>query len=246
VTAPVFLADPEALAGADDVVVLDGPEGRHAAVVRRLRPGEPVVLTDGRGRSADCVVAEASRDGLVCQVHARRTVPPPSPRLVVVQALPKGERAELAVQMLTEVGADVIVPWAAARCVVRWRGERAAKSLQRWRGHAREAAKQARRSWVPEVPDLAGTDDVAALLRTSALPVVLHEDAEQALAGLEVPHAGDVTVVVGPEGGLTDEEVARLTDAGATAVRLGPSVLRTSTAGVAAAAALLSRTSRWA
>jgi len=245
-TAPVFLADPETLAGADDVVVLDGPEGRHAAVVRRLRPGEPVVLTDGRGRSADCVVTEVSRSVLVCQVRGRRTMPPPSPRLVVVQALPKGDRAELAVQMLTEVGADVIVPWAAARCVVRWRGERAAKSLQRWRGHAREAAKQARRSWVPEVPDLAGTDDVAALLRTSALPVVLHEDAEQALAGLEVPHHGDVTVVVGPEGGLTDEEVAQLTDAGGTAVRLGSSVLRTSTAGAAAAAALLSRTPRWA
>jgi 16S rRNA (uracil1498-N3)-methyltransferase len=245
-TAPVFLADPGALAGADDVVVLDGPEGRHAAVVRRLRPGEPVVLTDGRGTSADCVVAEVSRNGLVCQVNGWRTVPPPRPRLVVVQALPKGDRAELAVQMLTEVGADAIVPWAAARCVVRWRGERAARSLQRWRGHAREAAKQARRSWVPDVPDLAGTDDVAALLRTSALPVVLHEDAEQALVGLEVPREGDVTVVVGPEGGLTDGEVAQLTDAGATAVRLGSSVLRTSTAGVAAAAALLSRTARWA
>lgn len=245
-TAPVFLADPETLAGAGDVVVLDGPEGRHAAVVRRLRAGEPVVLTDGRGRSADCVVVEASRSGLVCQVHGWRTTPPPSPRLVVVQALPKGDRAELAVQMLTEVGADVIVPWAAARCVVQWRGERATKALQRWRSHAREAAKQARRSWVPEVPDLAGTDDVAALLRTSALPLVLHEDAERALPAVEVPTAGDVTVVVGPEGGLTDEEVARLTGAGATAVRLGTSVLRTSTAGVVAAAALLSRTRRWA
>ncbi len=245
-TAPVFLADPEALAGADDVVVLDGPEGRHASVVRRLRPGEPVVLTDGRGTSADCVVVEASRTGLVCEVRGWRTTPPPMPRLVVVQALPKGDRAEMAVQMLTEVGADVIVPWAAARCVVQWRGERADKALAKWRGHAREAAKQARRSWVPEVPDLASTDDVAALLRTSALPVVLHEDAERALAALEVPRKGDVTVVIGPEGGLTDEEVERLTGAGATAVRLGSSVLRTSTAGVAAAAALLSRTPRWA
>jgi len=245
-TAPVFLADPETLAGADDVVVLDGPEGRHASVVRRLRAGEPVVLTDGRGRSADCVVVEASRAGLVCQVRGWRTTPAPSPRLVVVQALPKGERAELAVQMLTEIGADVIVPWAAARCVVQWRGERADKALRKWRGHAREAAKQARRAWVPEVPDLASTDDVVALLGASALPLVLHEDAEQPLAALEVPRRGDVTVVVGPEGGITEEEVERLTAAGATAVRLGSSVLRTSTAGVAAAAALLSRTPRWA
>jgi 16S rRNA (uracil1498-N3)-methyltransferase len=245
-TAPVFLADPETLAGADDVVVLDGPEGRHASVVRRLHAGEPVVLTDGRGTSADCVVVESSRNGLVCEVRGWRTSPPPSPRLVVVQALPKGDRAELAVQMLTEVGADVIVPWAAARCVVQWRGERAEKALHKWRSHAREAAKQARRSWVPEVPEVAGTDDVAALLRSSVLPLVLHESAERALVTLEVPPAGDVTVVVGPEGGITDEEVERLTASGATAVRLGSSVLRTSTAGVAAAAALLSRTPRWA
>jgi 16S rRNA (uracil1498-N3)-methyltransferase len=245
-TAPVFLADPDALAGDTPEVRLEGAEGRHAAVVRRLRAGEPLVLTDGRGTSADCVVVEASRSGLVCRVRRRQSVPEPRPRLVVVQALPKGERAELAVQMLTEVGADVIVPWAAARCVVQWRGERGAKALGKWRSHAREAAKQARRSWLPDVPDLAGTADVADLLGRCALAVVLHEDAEERLATLPVPADGDIAVVVGPEGGLTDEEVATFAEAGATAVRLGPSVLRTSTAGVAAAAALLSRTPRWA
>jgi 16S rRNA (uracil1498-N3)-methyltransferase len=244
-TAPVFLADPTELAGDADEVRLDGPEGHHAAVVRRLRPGEAVVLTDGRGTALDCEVVEASRSGLLCHVRARRSTPRPRPRLLVVQALPKGERAEQAVQMLTEVGADVIVPWDAARCVVRWRGQRAAKALERWRGHAREAAKQARRTWLPEVRDLADTADVAALLRGCDLAVVLHEQAERTPAGLSVPGDGDIAVVVGPEGGLTDEEVATFADAGATAVRLGASVLRTSTAGVVAAAALLSRTPRW-
>ncbi|MDQ4086242.1 MAG: 16S rRNA (uracil(1498)-N(3))-methyltransferase [Actinomycetota bacterium] len=244
-TAPVFVAEPDALAGDVPQVRLEGSEGRHAAVVRRLRPGEPVVLTDGRGTSAECVVLESSRSGLVCEVRRRRTIPAPRPRLVVVQALPKGERAELAVQMLTEVGADVIVPWAAARCVVQWRGERAAKALAKWRAHAREAGKQARRSWLPDVRELAGTDDVAALLGRCTLSVVLHEQAERPLTSLPVPDDGDIAVVVGPEGGLTDEEVARFDAAGATAVRLGSSVLRTSTAGVAAASALLSRTPRW-
>ena len=137
-SAPVFLAASDALVGAGPggYVVLDGPEGRHAAVVRRLRPGEPVVLTDGLGSSVECSVAEVSKSGLVCEVHHRQSVPAPSPRLVVVQALPKGDRAELAVQMLTEVGADVIVPWAASRCVVHWRGERGARSLAKWRSHA--------------------------------------------------------------------------------------------------------------
>lgn len=244
-TAPVFLAEPETLAGTAEHVHLGGPEGRHAAVVRRLRPGEAVLLTDGRGLVARCVVTESAESGLVCRVEDRTTVPPPQPRLVVVQALPKGDRAEAAVQMLTEVGADVIVPWAAARCVVRWRGERAARALAKWRSWAREAGKQARRAWVPEVHDLASTADVAALLRSAVLPVVLHEDTDRPLAGLAVPAEGDIVVVVGPEGGITDDEVAALGAAGGLVVRLGSSVLRTSTAGVAAGAALLSRTPRW-
>jgi 16S rRNA (uracil1498-N3)-methyltransferase len=246
-SAPVFLAASEALVGAGpgDSVVLDGPEGRHAAVVRRLRPGEQVVLTDGLGTSVGCAVAEVSKSGLVCEVHDRHSAPAPSPRLVVVQALPKGERAELAVQMLTEVGADVIVPWSAARCVVHWRGDRAAKSLARWRKHAREAGKQARRWWLPEVADLATTADVAKLLGSATLPVVLHEAAQRPLSELPVPDRGDIVVVVGPEGGISDAEVATLEEAGAQSVRLGPSVLRTSTAGAVAGGVLLSRTPRW-
>jgi 16S rRNA (uracil1498-N3)-methyltransferase len=246
-SAPVFLAASDALVGAGpgDSVVLDGPEGRHAAVVRRLRPGEPVVLTDGLGTSVECSVAEVSKSGLVCEVHDRQSVPAPSPRLVVVQALPKGDRAELAVQMLTEVGADVIVPWAAARCVVHWRGDRAAKSLARWRNHAREAGKQARRWWLPEVADLATTADIAKLLGSATLPVVLHEAAQRPLAALSVPERGDIVVVVGPEGGISDAEVAAFEEAGARAARLGQSVLRTSTAGAVAGGVLLSRTTRW-
>jgi len=246
-SAPVFLTASDALVGAGpgDSVVLDGAEGRHAAVVRRLRPGERVVVTDGLGTSVECSVAEVSKSGLVCDVHNRRSVPAPSPRLVVVQALPKGDRAELAVQMLTEVGADVIVPWSAARCVVHWRGDRAAKSLARWRSNAREAGKQARRWWLPEVADLATTADVAKLLGSASLPVVLHEAAQLPLAEMSVPDRGDIVVVVGPEGGISDAEVATFEEAGAQAARLGPSVLRTSTAGAVAGGVLLSRTGRW-
>ena len=246
-SAPVFLAASDVLVGAGlgDSVVLDGPEGRHAAVVRRMRPGEPVVLTDGVGTSVECVVGEVSKSGLTCEVHERLSVPAPSPRLVVVQALPKGDRADLAVQALTEVGADVIVPWAAARCVVHWRGDRAGKSLARWRSHAREAGKQARRWWLPEVSDLATTADVAKLLGPATLPVVLHEAAQRPLAELTVPDRGDIVVVVGPEGGISDDEAATFAEAGAQAVRLGPSVLRTSTAGAVAGGILLSRTARW-
>jgi 16S rRNA (uracil1498-N3)-methyltransferase len=238
---PVFLC--ERLSS--DRILLDGPEGRHAAAVRRLRPGEHADLTDGAGLVVECVVTSVGRDSLELQVNARRHVPAPEPRIVVVQALPKGDRGELAVETMTEVGVDVIVPWAAARCVTQWRPERRAKALGRWRSTAREAAKQARRAWLPEVTDLASTADVAARVADAALAVVLHEEAERPLSGLEIPAEGDLVVVVGPEGGLTAEELAAFAAAGGAQALLGPTVLRTSTAGVAAASVLLTRTGRW-
>lgn len=242
---PVFLSD---AAGLDkDTIVLDGPEGRHAAAVRRLRPGERVDLTDGAGRVAECVVTAAGKDSLTAEVLRRFEVAPPSPRLVVVQGLPKGDRGELAVEMMTEAGVDVIVPWAAARCVTQWKGDRAGKSLARWRSTAREAAKQARRFHLPEVTEQAGTAEVCAILSSAALGLVLHEEAAEPLSRLPLPEpsGGDIVMVVGPEGGVTDEEIARFRAAGAVPALLGPTVLRTSTAGVAAAAVLLSRCGRW-
>jgi 16S rRNA (uracil1498-N3)-methyltransferase len=240
---PVFLAEPDRLRAGR--VVLDGPEGRHAATVRRLRPGERVDLTDGAGLLAECVVAAAGKASLTLDVLARRTDPVPAPRLVVVQALPKGDRGELAVETMTEAGVDEIVPWAAARCVTQWRPERREKALGRWRNAAREAAKQARRSRFPDVPDLASTGDVAGRIAAASLALVLHEDAEEPLSAVQPPEDGDVVLVVGPEGGIADEELERFAAAGGRPTRLGPTVLRTSTAGVAAASVLLAATGRW-
>ena len=242
-SAPVFIAEHDRLVL--DQVVLEGAEGRHAATVRRLRPGERVDLTDGAGLMAECVVTESGRDTLRLDVLARHRQPAPRPRIVVVQALPKGDRGELAVETMTEVGVDEIVPWAAARCVTRWRPERRDKALARWRGVAREAGKQARRAWLPEVPDLATTGQVADRVAAAAGAVVLHETAVTRLSSLDLPADGEIVVVVGPEGGLTDEEITTFTAAGGRVARLGPTVLRTSTAGVASAAVLLSRTGRW-
>ncbi|GAA5156103.1 16S rRNA (uracil(1498)-N(3))-methyltransferase [Nocardioides marinquilinus] len=229
--------------GAD--VVVEGDEAHHAVVVRRLRVGERVALTDGVGGWAVGAVAAAAKRSMTVTVDDVAHRPAPEPAVTVVQALPKGDRGELAVEVLTEVGVATVVPWAAARSVAVWRGERADKSLAKWRATAREAAKQARRAWHPEVAPLADTAAVTALVAEADLAVVLHEDATTPLGSLEVPSSGRVVVVVGPEGGLTDDEVATLTAAGGHVVRLGDEVLRTSTAGVAAVAAMLSRTGRW-
>ena len=240
-TAPVFLT--EDVSG--DRIVLTGPEGHHAAKVRRLRVGEPVDVVDGRGTRASCTVAEVGRDEVTLDVLGRTTEPPSSPRLVLVQALAKGDRGELAVELATEVGIDEIVPWSAARCVVRWEGERGSKALARWRSTAREAGKQSRRAWLPEVRPVHSTRQLLDLVRAADATLVLHESAADPLATVDLPDEGQVLLLVGPEGGLTDEELAELTEAGAAVVRLGASVLRTSTAGAAAAAVVSARTARW-
>jgi 16S rRNA (uracil1498-N3)-methyltransferase len=242
-TPPLFLVD--ALpAGAE--AVLDGPEGRHAATVKRLRPGEVVLLGDGRGGLALAVVDATGRDRVELTITSRSTVPAPSPRVVVAQALVKGDRGELAVELATEAGVDEIVPWTAARCVVRWAdGPRGDKGLARWRSTVREAAKQARRAWLPVVHEPASTRALASQVAAAACALVLHESATAPLASIPLPAEGDVLLVVGPEGGVTDDELAVLTAAGARAVRLGPEVLRASTAAAVALGALGVLTDRW-
>ena len=230
---------------AGDTVTVEGDEAHHAVVVRRLRVGEALLLTDGLGRLVTGEVGETTKRSFTVVAREVADLPEPQPRVTVVQALPKGDRGELAVEVLTEIGVATVVPWAAARSVAVWKGERAAKSLAKWQATAREAAKQARRAWHPSVAPLATTDEVVALIASADVAVVLHEDATEPLSAHAQTPDGDLVVVVGPEGGLTDEEVARFVASGAVAVRLGSEVLRTSTAGVAAVAALLSRTPRW-
>jgi 16S rRNA (uracil1498-N3)-methyltransferase len=229
--------------------VLSGAEGRHATTVRRLAPGERADLTDGVGTLAACVVKSARAGVLELSVLARHAQPAPDPRVVVVQAIPKGDRGELAVETMTEVGVDVIVPWQAARSIVRWDSPRAQKAVTRWRTTAREAAKQARRAWLVDVPPLESTPAVIAridsVVKGGGVAVVLHEDSDRPIAGLVVPKHGDVVLVVGPEGGVTPDEVAAFEAVGAVVHRLGPTVLRTSTAGTVAAAIVLANSGRW-
>jgi 16S rRNA (uracil1498-N3)-methyltransferase len=242
VSLPVFQLDPLPSAS---TVRLDGPEGHHAATVRRLRLGEQLVLADGKGGRRVGRVSWVGRDQLDVECEPLEVVPAPDPRLVVVQALPKGDRAELALELLTELGADEIVPWAAERSVVQWRGEREHKSLVRWRRTVVEAGKQSRRVRFPVVTDPVELSGLSRRISAAAAGVVLHEDATEALTGLALPVTGDLVIVVGPEGGISPGELDALTAAGATAVRMGETVLRTSTAGGAALAVLCARLGRW-
>jgi len=256
-SAPVFLAEVGELSrlGPGDHYVLDGPEGRHAGVVQRRRTGERIDVVDGAGVRARCVVADVDGPRVTLGVQEVVVEEADSVEVVLVQALAKGDRDELAIEAATELGVDAVVPWQAERSVVVWRGDRAEKSLAHWVATVRAATKQARRATLPEVRRpvdgraLAAT--VRAVLDAGGAAVVLHEDAAVPLAAVPVPGPGgdvprSVLVVVGPEGGISDREVEALTGAGAVLARLGPHVLRTSTAGPVAVASLSERLGRWA
>jgi 16S rRNA (uracil1498-N3)-methyltransferase len=244
VSAPLFLVDALPTGPA---CTLDGPEGHHAATVQRLRVGERLVLADGRGGTVTAQVESIGRGSVGLRLGELAYEEAADPRLVVAQGIAKGDRGELAVQAMTEIGVDEILPWAASRSVAQWRGERGAKAREKWAATAREAAKQARRAWLPAVggdPDCS-TKQVAARLTAAAAAFVLHEEATERLSAVPLPASGEILLVVGPEGGVADAELDAFTAAGARPVRLGREVLRTSTAGVAALSVLSARLGRW-
>ncbi|MGI9002804.1 MAG: 16S rRNA (uracil(1498)-N(3))-methyltransferase [Pseudonocardia sp.] len=245
-TPPLFLLDALPAGGP---FVLEGPQGRHGATVKRLRAGEAVLLADGRGGVAQAVVDAVGRDAVELMITARCTVEPPAPRVLLAQALVKGDRGELAVELATEAGVDGILPWRAARSVARWDGgPRGEKALARWRATVREAAKQARRPWLPVVEEPVTTAALARRVIAADATLVLHEGATDGLVEIagKLPVTGEVLLVVGPEGGITDAELDELGAAGARPVRLGAEVLRTSTAAAVALGALGVLTGRWA
>jgi 16S rRNA (uracil1498-N3)-methyltransferase len=238
VTDPLFFTAELGRPEIGSLVTLDGEDGRHAVVVRRIGPGEVLMIGDGLGFGVRGRVQQVDRASLTLEVTEILSTRTGGRSVVAVQALAKGDRSELAVEMLTETGVTAIVPWAASRSIVRWTGERGERSRAKWRATAREAAKQSRRLWVPEVTAPMSTAQVARRIAEADFALVLHEAAERRLAEHPVPEVGELVVVVGPEGGIAPEELDAFVAAGASPVSISDGVLRTSTAGAIAVALL--------
>lgn len=276
-SAPVFLAEAGDLGSLapGDTYLLDGLEGRHAGVVQRRGVGERIDVVDGAGLRLTCRVTAVQASEVTLEVVSVEREPSDGVSLVLVQALAKGDRDELAIEAATEAGVDAVLPWQAERSVVVWRGDRAAKSRARWVATVRAATKQARRASLPGVGDVVDAKGLAArtaqVVAAGGTVLVLHEEAtlpiaqavlpalpalgagaqgpaaqtpEDSATGSDAPR--EIFVVVGPEGGISERECTLLTESGATLVRLGPHVLRTSTAGPIAVALLSERLGRWA
>lgn len=228
-----------------EVIELTGDEGRHAVSVKRTSVGEQIELVDGHGtRAVITVTGVSGKDRLVGVVDCVASEPAPRPTVTVVQALPKAARSELTVDLLTQAGADVIVPWQAGRSVANW-GKKQDKGLAKWRAAARAAAKQSRRSRIPEITPVGDQAAVAALIQAAPLALMLHEDATGKITDQPVAQVDSVVLIIGPEGGISPAELDAFTTAGAHPVRLGPEVLRTASAGMVALAALGAVTDRW-
>ena len=242
-TAAEFLVNPGEISKETKTFTLDGDEGRHAATVKRMREGEVIHLCDGQGTRAIATVVKVHKHSLDLSIDQFTFEEAPEPRFVVVQALAKGERAELAVEMLTEVGADAIIPWRAEHSIGKW--DSVEKGLEKWRRTSRESAKQSRRAWIPEISNLKSTAEVCELMSQAQSVFVLHESADQALAACAIREQGTIMIVVGPEGGISPDELAAFSAAGARVVHMGASVMRTSTAGAIAVGGLLMRSQRW-
>lgn len=218
--------------------VLTGAEAKHAHV-KRIQPGEHIMLIDGQGTTALTRVTSVGSGRVDGVVEKQTFVPQPTPRVTVVQAVPKGERAELAVDLAVQAGADRIVPWISHRTIARWPANKQAKQVEKWRAQALASAKQARRAWVPEVREPVTTNQLAELLQERHA-LVLHEDATDSIRDVEFGE--DVWLIVGPEGGIGEDELEVL---GARPVKLGPEVLRTASAAFAGLCAIGALTSRW-
>ena len=240
-TLPVFISS--ANLQPQQTVVLDGDEGHHAVTVRRIRLGEKIELTDGSGLRAICEVVAVGKKSLDAKIESVHTEAKPEVTFTVVQALAKGDRSDLALEILTEVGVDEITPWSAAHSIAKW--DATDKGLLKWQRIVREASKQARRAWLPQISTLHSTAQVAELLASADLALVLHESAGDSISELKVPATGSVVIVVGPEGGISPEELTTFAGAGARIVRMGTPVMRTSTAGGVALGVLMSTTKRW-
>lgn len=243
---PMFFAEDAELASVGETFTLTGAEAKHASVVRRMSAGEAIQLTNGRGLRIRGTVSSSAQEFVVVKVSSAVIEPKPQVQLVLVQALAKGDRDELAIQAATELGAFEVIPWQADRSVSRWEASKIAKGVQRWQQIVQEAAKQALRVWNPIVTDPVSTKQLAKQVAGFEQVLVLDPTAETGLTSVDLVASGRVAIVVGPEGGISNSELAELEAAGAIRVHLGGHILRTSTAGMAAISALQAKLGTWA
>ena len=242
---PLFFA----AIGSDTVVgssfTLGGPEAKHAVSVRRMSIGEAIAVSDGSGIKIRGRVSKLQKETLELSVESIDEILPPNCQLFLVQALAKGDRDELAIQACTELGVFGVIPWQAERSISIWKAEKRQKGQTRWQAIVTEAAKQSLRALIPKVGEVLDSQELGSALAGFDQVLILDPEATTSITDLTPRATGRVAVVVGPEGGMSEQELESFAKAGFSSVRLGAGVLRTSTAGMAAVSYLQAKLGDW-
>ena len=243
---PLFRSDFVTPPAPGEAVTLGGSEGKHAVNVRRMRVGEGIQLSDGKGMRVRGEVSSLGNSSLTVSIDSVVHETKPDMKLTIVQALAKGDRDELSIQAATELGCWAVVPWQAERSISKWEGAKIAKSVERWQTIVSEAAKQSLRVFEPVVAQPVGTKQLVANVKNYDLVLVLDPTSDIGLGNIDLSeNQKTVAIIVGPEGGISELELEALEDSGAVRVHLGAPILRTSTAGVAAIAVLQAKLGLW-
>ena len=222
-------------------IEVDGDEAHHGVNVLRLKTSEEVKISDGVGNWGVGTVSQVNKKSFTVEILDRGFEPASKQRVVVVQAILKNDANKEAVDFLTQVGADEIIPWQSQHSI----GKFDDKSLSKWQSAARESSRQSRRVRIPVISNAYSTENLISKIKGLQNIFVLHESADNRLSQIEINQEADVILIVGPEGGLSEIEVNTFVTAGAKIVRLGESVLRAANAGAAAASVVMSRTGKW-
>jgi 16S rRNA (uracil1498-N3)-methyltransferase len=222
-------------------IEVDGDEAHHGVNVLRLKQSEQVKISDGVGNWGIGKVNQLSKKSFTVEISDRGFEPAPKQQVIVVQAILKNDANKEAVDFLTQVGADEIIPWQSQHSI----GKIDVKSLSKWQTVARESSRQSRRVRIPVITNTHSTESLISKIQDLENIFVLHESAENRLSQIEINQEADVFLIVGPEGGLSEFEVNTFMAAGAKVVRLGESVLRAANAGAAATSVVMSRTGKW-
>jgi 16S rRNA (uracil1498-N3)-methyltransferase len=245
VVEPLFISPIPSDTKAGSKIKIAGAEAKHAISVRRLQIGEAISVSDGQGQKARGKVSQLSKDFLELDVESVENIERPKPRLILVQALAKGDRDEMAVQACTELGIQTVIPWQSERSVSIWKPEKQDKHRLRWQTIATEASKQSLRPFIPEVERVLGTSELVERLKQFDLTLVLEPASSTSLTSVSLSGHQSIAIVVGPEGGISPEELGQFGSAGLSLVGLGSGILRTSTAGVAVVSYLQATLGNW-
>lgn len=223
---------------------LSGSEAHHAIKVRRVTEGEIVFITNGEGLVVEAIVLKIeSGKSLLLESKQTQQQNQKKPIIAVAQALAKGDRSDLSVELLTEVGVDEIIPWQANRSVSKW-DEKEDKALEKWIQISRESSKQSRRGIFPKITNVLKSPNLVNIFNKFSKVIVLDPDSPKKIIDQIENNLESYLLVIGPEGGIEKEELDLFKKHHAVDARLGDSILRTSSAGAIGASILMSST-RW-